>query len=32
MSSAIASGRNAAFATFDDIENEKNKEEKTDEK
>lgn len=32
MSSAIASGRNTAFATFDDIENEKKKEEKTDEK
>ena len=32
MSSAIASGRNAAFATFGDIENEKNKEENTDEK
>lgn len=32
MSSAIASGRNVAFATFDDIEKENNKEEKTNEK
>lgn len=32
MSSAIASGRNVAFATFDDIKNETKKEEKTDEK
>jgi len=32
ISSAIASGRNTAFATFDDLENEKNKEEKADEK
>ena len=32
MSSAIASGRNAAFATFDDIESENKKGDKTDEK
>ena len=32
MSSAIASGRNAAFATFDDIETENNKEVNTNEK